>query len=93
MRRIVLINPDGTVHNLVYLENVEAVSANDDWKDLLFIDYTDWAPEDHPRTHWVYDIENGTWGNKEVVVPTPLDAPALVPLEEPVADELAGGNE
>ncbi len=93
MKRIVLINPDGTINNLLLLENLDAIANNDDWKNLLFIDYTDWAPEDHPRTHWTYDIENGTWGNKELTLPTPLAAPALVPLEEPAADELAGGND
>ena len=94
MRRIVLINPDGTVNNLLYLESVDAIADNEDWNKLLFIDYTDWAPEDHPRTHWTYNIENGTWGNKEIVLPVSnLDATPLVPLEEPAADELAGGSE
>ncbi len=92
MKKIVLINPDGTINNLLLLENLDAIANNDDWKNLLFIDYTDWAPEDHPRTHWTYDIENGTWGNKDLVVPTPLEATPLVALEEPAADELAGGN-
>lgn len=90
MRRFVLLNEDGTVNNILYLENVDAILNNDDWKDLSYFDYTDWAPEDHPRTHWTYDFETGTW-DTTMNLPTPLPAEQLVELVEPAADEL-GGN-
>lgn len=91
-KRFALVNPDGTMHNLVYLENVDAVLSNEDWKDLAYFDYTEWAPEDHPRMHWTYNFETQAWNKNDIVLPTPLPAEPLVPIEEPAADDLAGGN-
>lgn len=90
MRRFVLVNEDGTVNNILYLENVDAILNNEDWNSLTYFDYTDWAPEDHPRTHWTYDFESGEW-DKTMVLPTPLESEVLVAIEEPAEDEL-GGN-
>jgi hypothetical protein len=91
MRRYVLLNEDGTVNNIVAVEDASVVENHADWSLLTSFDYTDWALEDHPRTHWVYDFETEEWGNKEL----PLVAPNvefLVPVEEPAEDVLAGGN-
>jgi hypothetical protein len=90
MRRIAFINPDGTVNNIVVLADISLIAEHDDWKDLRFFDYTDWAPEDHPRTTWTYDLENESWNKIEpTVVPV---GEVLVPLEEPAEDELLGDN-
>jgi hypothetical protein len=90
MRRIAFINPDGTVNNIVVLADISLIAEHDDWKDLRFFDYTDWAPEDHPRTTWIYDLENESWNKIEpTVVPV---GEVLVPLEEPAEDELLGDN-
>lgn len=92
MRRFVLVNPDGTVNNLLYLRDVDAIIENDDWNKLTYFDYTEWAADDHPRTHWTYDFEKQEWNKNELVLPTPLPFENLVPIEEPAADELEGGN-
>jgi hypothetical protein len=90
MRRIAFINPDGTVNNIVVLADISLIAEHDDWKDLRFFDYTDWAPEDHPRTTWTYDLENESWNKIEpTLVPV---GEVLVPLEEPAEDELLGDN-
>jgi hypothetical protein len=91
MRRYVLINEDGTINNIVAVENASVVENHEDWNKLTYFDYTDWAPEDHPRTHWVYDFETEEWDKREPLTNAPA-VEALVPLEEPAADELAGGN-
>jgi hypothetical protein len=91
MRRYVLINEDGTVNNILYLENEEAIANNEDWNSLTYFDYTDWAPEDHPRTHWTYNFETEEWTKPAPVANAPMPE-VLVPLEEPAEDELLGGN-
>lgn len=90
MRRIALINPDGTINNIVVVADVSVIAEHDDWKDLRFFDYTDWDLNDHPRTTWTYDLENESWNkNEPVTVPV---AEGLVPIEQPAEDELLGGN-
>jgi hypothetical protein len=89
-RRIAFINSDGTVNNIVVLEDISLIAENPDWRDLRFFDYTDWAPEDHPRTTWTYNLENESWNKTEPpTVPVPE---GLVPLEAAAVDELLGGN-
>ena len=90
MRRYVLVNEDGTVNNIVAVESASVVENHEDWNKLAYFDYTDGAPEDHPRTHWTYDFETKEWDKKEPLTNAPA-AEALVPLEEPAEDEL-GGN-
>lgn len=92
MKNFALINSDGTIHNIVDMESADAVASNPDWSGLHFVEYTDWAEEDKPRMHWTYNFESNSFNKLEASLPVPLPAEALVPLTEPVADELAGGN-
>jgi hypothetical protein len=92
MRDYVFINEDGTVHNILHLVGPEAIAANDDLKDLLHFDYTDWAPENKPAPSWTYNKETETW-NKVLPFVSDLMPETLVPVTESAEDELAGGNE
>jgi hypothetical protein len=91
MRSYVFINEDGSVNNILNLVGPEAIAANDDLKDLLWFDYTDWAYEDKPAPSWTYNRETEEWTK---VAPLTLAPPVehLVAITEPVADELDGGN-
>lgn len=91
MRRYVLINEDGTVNNILYVENEAVVQNHEDWSQLTYFDYTDWPLEDHPRTHWTYDFETQEW-DKAMPATNAPEVEVLVPLEEPAEDLLAGGN-
>jgi len=91
MRRFVLVNEDGTVNNIITAEDASIVAGHEDWSLLTSFDYTDWAPEDHPRTHWVYDFETEEWDKREPLTNAP-QVEVLVELEEPAEDTLAGGN-
>ena len=92
MRQYVFINEDGTVNNILSLVGPAAIAENEDLKDLLHFDYTDWAEEDKPAPSWTYDRETETW-DKVLPFVANLSVSHLVPVEEPVEDELAGGNE
>jgi len=92
MRDYVFINEDGTVHNILNLVGPAAIAANDDLKDLLHFDYTDWAPEDKPAPSWTYNKDTEEW-NKILPFVAPLPVENLVDLEEPVEAETVGGNE
>jgi hypothetical protein len=92
MRDYVFINEDGTVHNILHLVGPEAIAANEDLKDLLHFDYTDWDTEDKPAPSWTYNKETQTW-NKNLPFITNVSVEHLVEIEEPVADELTGGNQ
>jgi hypothetical protein len=91
MRDYVFINEDGTVHNILNLVGPEAIEANDDLKDLLHFDYTDWAIEDKPAPSWTYNKETEVW-TKILPFISPVVVTNLVPLEELAVDELTGGN-
>jgi hypothetical protein len=91
MRDYVFINEDGTVHNILHLVGPEAIAANEDLKDLLHFDYTDWDYDDKPAPSWTYNRETQTW-NKVLPFISPVVVENLVPLEEPAEDELVGGN-
>ena len=91
MRDYVFINEDGTVKNILNLVGPEAIAENDDLKDLLHFDYTDWASEDKPGPSWTYNKETEEW-NKILPFISPVVVTNLVPLDEPAVDELAGGN-
>ena len=91
MRDYVFINEDGTVHNILNLVGPEAIEANDDLKDLLHFDYTDWAIEDKPAPSSTYNKETKVW-TKILPFISPVVVTNLVPLEEPAVDELTGGN-
>jgi hypothetical protein len=91
MRDYVFINENGTVHNILHLVGPQAIAENDDLKDLLHFDYTDWASEDKPAPSWTYNKETETW-NKTLPPLTNVVVENLVPIENPVEDELAGGN-
>jgi hypothetical protein len=92
MRDYVFINEDGTVHNILNLEGPEAIEANEDLKDLLHFDYTDWAYDDKPAPGWTYNKDTEVW-TKPVPPISNVVVEHLVPLTEPVADTLAGGQE
>lgn len=92
MRNYVFINEDGTVNNLLNLIGPEAIVENEDLKDLLYFDYTDWAYEDKPGPQWIYNRETEVWTK-----PTPFLSDVvvehIVPLEDPVEAEEIGGQE
>jgi hypothetical protein len=92
MRDYVFINEDGTVYNILNLEGPEAIEANEDLKDLLYFDYTDWAYDDKPAPGWTYNKDTEVW-TKPVPPVSNVVVEHLVPLTEPVADTLAGGQE
>lgn len=93
MRRYVFINEDGTVHNILSLVGPEAIQANDDLKDLLWFDYTDWQDEDKPGPNSTYNKETEVW-TKPVPPITNVVVTHLVPITtELAADELVGGQE
>jgi len=92
MRDYVFINEDGSVHNILNLVGPQAIAENDDLKDLLHFDYTDWAEEDKPAPSWTYNKETEIW-NKILPFTTNVTVPHLVPITEIAADELLGGQE
>jgi hypothetical protein len=92
MRDYIFINEDGTVNNILNLEGPEAIEANEDLKDLLHFDYTDWAYDDKPAPGWTYNKDTDTW-TKPVPPISTVVVEHLVPLTEPVADTLEGGQE
>lgn len=92
MRNYVFINEDGAVHNILNLVGPAAIAANDDLKDLLHFDYTDWAEEDKPAPSWMYNKETEVW-TKILPFISPAVVENMVPLIEPAEDELVGGNE
>lgn len=91
MKDYVFLNSNGTVHNLLHLADEDFISNHDDLKDLVYFDYTDWADEDKPRTQWTYNFESKTWNKVEPFIVSEMPE-VLVKIEEPAADELAGGN-
>ena len=92
MRDYIFINEDGTVHNILSLVGPAAIEANEDLKDLLHFDYTDWDYDDKPAPGWTYNRETEVW-TKPVTFITNVVVEHLVPLTEPIEDELAGGQE
>ena len=91
MRDYVFINEDGTVHNILHLVGPEAIAANEDLKDLLHFDYTDWDYDDKPAPSWTYNKETQTW-NKVLPFVSSVVVENLVPIEDAAEDELVGGN-
>jgi hypothetical protein len=91
MRDYVFINEDGTVHNILNLVGPEAIDLNEDLKDLLWFDYTDWNYEDKPGPQWTYNRDTEVW-NKPIPPLTSVVVEDLVSIEPPAEDELTGGN-
>jgi len=91
MRDYVFINEDGTVHNILHLSSPQVIAENDDLKNLLHFDYTDWAEEDKPAPSWTYNRETETW-NKILPFTTDAVVEHLVPINEAAEDELIGGS-
>jgi hypothetical protein len=85
MRDYIFINEDGTVHNILHLVGPEAIAENEDLKDLLHFDYTDWAYDDKPGPDWTYNKETQVWTKSAPFISTVV-VENLVPLVEPVAD-------
>lgn len=93
MRNYIFINEDGTVNNILNLVGPEAIEANEDLKDLLWFDYTDWAYEDKPAPLWTYNRDTEVW-TKPVPPVTNVVVEHLIPIEDSIAeDELLGGQE
>jgi hypothetical protein len=93
MRDYIFINEDGTVYNILNLVGPEAIEANEDLKDLLHFDYTDWAYEDKPAPGWIYNRETEVW-TKPIPDTTNVVVEHLIPIDDNIAeDELAGGQE
>ena len=92
MRDYIFIKEDGTVHNILNLVGPGAIEENEDLKDLLWFDYTDWAYDDKPGPGWTYNKNTEVW-TKPVPPVSTVVVEHIVPLTEPVADELAGGQE
>jgi hypothetical protein len=84
MRDYVFINEDGTVHNLLNLVGPEAIAENEDLKDLLHFDYTDWAYDDKPAPDSIYNKETEVW-TKPAPFTSTVVVENIVPLTEPVA--------
>jgi len=91
MRDYVFINENGTVHNILNLVGPEAIDLNEDLKDLLWFDYTDWNYEDKPGPQWTYNRDTEVW-NKPIPPLTSVVVEDLVSIEPPAEDELTGGN-
>lgn len=92
MRDYVFIKEDGTVHNILNLVGPEAIEVNEDLKDLLHFDYTDWAYDDKPGPGWTYNRETEVW-TKPTPPITSVVVENLVPITEPVEAEEIGGQE
>jgi hypothetical protein len=92
MRDYVFINENGTVHNILTLVGPEAIAENEDLKDLLHFDYTDWAYDDKPGPQWTYNKDTETW-NKPSTFVTDVVVEHLVPITDPVEAEPIGGQE
>jgi hypothetical protein len=93
MRDYIFINEDGTVNNILNLVGPEAIEENEDLKDLLWFDYTDWAYDDKPGPGWTYNKDTEVWA-KPVPPVTSVVVEHLVPIEDSIAeDTLAGGQE
>lgn len=86
MRDYVFINEDGTVYNLLNLVSPEVIAENDDLKDLLYFDYTDWDYDDKPAPSWTYNKETQEW-NK--VLPFSANVPAMEDVEPADSAEVA----
>ena len=92
MRNYVFINEDGTINNILYLTGPEAIVENEDLKDFLYFDYTDWAYEDKPGPGWTYNKDTEVW-TKPVPPVTSVVVEHLHPITEPVEAEEIGGQE
>ena len=93
MRDYIFINEDGTVNNILNLVGPEAIEENEDLKDLLWFDYTDWAYDDKPGPGWTYNKNTEVW-TKPVPPVSTVVVEHLVPIEDSIAeDTLAGGQE
>ena len=86
MRDYVFINEDGTVHNILHLVGPEAIAANDDLKDLLHFDYTDWDYDDKPGSNWIYNKETEVWTKPTPFISTVV-VEHLIPLTQAVEAE------
>jgi hypothetical protein len=87
MRDYIFINEDGTVHNILHLTGPEAIAANEDLKDLLHFDYTDWDYDDKPGPNWTYNKETEVWTKPTPFISTVV-VEHLIPLTEAVEAEL-----
>lgn len=85
MRNYVFINEDGTVNNLLYLTGPEAIAENEDLKDLLHFDYTDWDYDDKPAPSWTYNKDTEVW-TKDIPFVSAVVVENIVPLTEAVEE-------
>jgi hypothetical protein len=92
MRDYIFINEDGTVHNILSLVGPAAIEANEDLKDLLHFDYTDWDYDDKPAPGWTYNRDTEVW-TKPTPPLTSFVPTHIEPIVEAAEDELVGGQE
>lgn len=90
-RDVVFLNEDGTVFNILNVRSLEAIEDMPDYKDKLWFDYTDWEAKPGPQSTYNKDTEE--WTHYAPPSVPPVIPEHLVPIDEPAADELAGGNE
>jgi hypothetical protein len=92
MRSYVFINEDGTVKNILNLVGPEAIEANDDLKDLLWFDYTDWDYDDKPGPQWTYNKETEVWTKYVPFNSAPIPADIIEAIAASVEAEPIEGD-
>ena len=90
-RDVVFLNEDGTVYNLLNVRSLDVINDMPDYKDKVWFDYTDWETKPGPQS--TYNKETEEWTHYTPLSVPPVMPEHLVPIDEPVADELAGGAE
>jgi hypothetical protein len=92
MRDYVFINEDGTVKNILNLVGPEAIELNDDLKDLLWFDYTDWQDEDKPGPQWTYNKDTEVWSKFVPFNSAPIPTDILEAIAASVEAEPIDGD-
>lgn len=90
-RDVVFLNEDGTVYNVLNVRSLDAINDMPDYKDKVWFDYTDWETKPGPQS--TYNNETKEWTHYVPPSAPPVTLEHLVAIDEPVADELAGGAE
>jgi hypothetical protein len=90
-RDVVFLNEDGTVYNVLNVRSLDAINDMPDYKDKVWFDYTDWETKPGPQS--TYNNETEEWTHYVPPSAPPVTLEHLVAIDEPVADELAGGAE
>ena len=99
MPTYILVNNDGTVHNIVEMVSIDAIALNDDYKDLTVFEVSDINAEDCPRIGWIYNFETKIWSAPEdntellnTVKPARLPEGEIAEPTEGSVEPLVGGQ-